>query len=257
MDFQQFDQLVAICEPLSDKLIQIQQRGFNVETKDDDSPVTDADLLAHKTLCEHLPQVTDIAIVSEEDIPDDKENLTSYWLIDPIDGTKEFVEGTDQFTIHIARITDNKPDLGFVYVPGQHIAYAATPGNGAYKWDGQEWNQIYANERTEQLISVESRLHKSPQDEIVRAQFDIADYIEMGSSLKILAIAEGSADLYVRTLPTKVWDTVPPQLILQEAGGEIFDMDNNPLRCSLLYMTNPHFIAVNKGLKKDLSTQSS
>lgn len=248
MNFQEFDQLVAICKPLSEQLLAIQSKGFNVQTKDDDSPVTDADLLSHKVLCENLPELSDLNIVSEEDIPKDKENLSSYWLIDPIDGTKEFVEGTDQFTIHIARIIDNEPELGFVYVPGKHTAYAAQPGKGAYKWDGSTWNQIQSNNRTTQLVSVESRIHKSPHDEIIRSKFDIAQHIELGSSLKILAIAEGTADIYVRTLPTKVWDTVPPQIILQEAGGDILTLEGDSLKCSLLYMTNPYFVAVNAGI---------
>lgn len=242
-----FQDLIDICQPLSQELLVLQRRGYETEIKADKSPVTEADMLAHRTLAEKLPQLFDLPVVSEEDVPEDT-SLPSYWLIDPIDGTKEFIAGTDHFTIHIAQVIDRVAVMGFVYVPGKHLAYAAMKGDKAYKWNGTNWSQIQANTRTTELISVESRLHKSDDDQDVLAHYDIHSTQELGSSLKILAIAEGSADIYVRTLPTKIWDTVPPQVILQAAGGDIVDMKGNSLQFSLDTLVNPSIKSLNAGL---------
>lgn len=242
-----FQQLIDICQPLSQELLVLQRRGYETEIKVDKSPVTEADLLAHRTLAEKLPLIFDIPVVSEEDVPEES-SLPSYWLIDPIDGTKEFMAGTDHFTIHIAQVIDGAAVMGFVYVPGKHLAYAAMKGEKAYKWNGSQWTEIRANTRTTELVSVESRLHKSPNDKPILAQYDIQSSRDLGSSLKILAIAEGTADIYVRTLPTKIWDTVPPQVILQAAGGDIVDMEGNPLGFSLKNLVNPSIKCLNAGL---------
>ena len=253
---ERFNQLINICQPLGEELLTLQHHGYTTEIKADQSPVTEADLLAHRTLVKELAQLDDLPIVSEEDVPEDTQML-SYWLIDPIDGTKEFIAGTDQFTIHIAQIINGEAVMGFVYVPGQYIAYAAMKGGRAYKWSRGEWHHIQANTRTNNLISVESRLHKSSQDADILAEYDIHSHRELGSSLKILAIAEGSADIYVRTIPTKIWDTVPPQVILQAAGGDILDLEGRSLGFSLDHLVNPSIKSVNAGLlaQNNLSRQ--
>ncbi len=242
-----FNKLIDICSPLSQELRVLQQRGFQTEMKEDRSPVTEADMLSHTTLIASLPLIENIPVVSEEGIPEDT-TLDSYWLIDPIDGTKEFIAGTDDFTIHIGQIIEGEAVLGFVYVPAKHIAYAAIKGQKAYKWEAGDWKEIHSNTRTTDLVSVESRLHKSAADQPILDTYDIKCNTERGSSLKMLAIAEGSADIYVRTLPTKIWDTVPPQVILQAAGGDIVDLEGNSLVFSLDQLENPSFKALSAGL---------
>jgi 3'(2'), 5'-bisphosphate nucleotidase len=250
------DNWFTSCKEIGEKVIQIQQRGFEVTRKEDNSPVTEADVAVHKYLIELLPKVEDLPIISEEDIPENIQELNSYWLIDPLDGTKEFVSGGTEYTINIAKIIKGEIVEGVVYVPMTETMYYAAKNSGSWKRIGEgEWEQIHANENFRQLTAVASRFHKDPKELEYMQKFDVTSLEQRGSSLKICAIAEGTADLYVRVVPTNIWDIAAAQIVLAEAGGIIWEVDEDtPLLISTKKIKNPPIICFNTGLAQKVSS---
>lgn len=250
------DQWFNYCKEIGDKVIQIQQKGFEVQEKEDNSPVTEADLAVHEYLVNLLPVVEDLPIISEEDIPDGTQDLSSYWLIDPLDGTKEFVSGGIEYTVNIAKILQDEIVEGVVYVPMTETMYYAVKDSGSWKKIGEgEWQQINANENFRQLTAVASRFHKDPKELEYMQKFDVTSLEYRGSSLKICAIAEGSADLYIRVVPTSIWDIAAAQIVLTEAGGVIWEIDaDKPLQITSANIKNPPIICLNTGLAQKLSS---
>ena len=230
--------------------------GITVQQKIDLSPVTQADLKAHQILYENLSRLPVVEgdtapVLSEEgDKPDYsvRKKWHTYWLIDPLDGTKEFLGKTGEFTINVALIHEHEPVLGLVYVPCQQLLYYAIKNEGAFK---QERNNapcsIYSKPYAynEPLSVLVSRRHTKSELNALFLSSLIFDVTFVGSALKMCWIAEAKADCYPRLGPTSEWDTAAAQCILREAGGEILDFGGQPLRynqkSSLL---NPPFIAV-------------
>jgi 3'(2'), 5'-bisphosphate nucleotidase len=221
---------------------------FGVEIKSDDSPLTKADLAAHHVIVDDLKLITpDIAILSEEsaNIPySERKTWDKYWLVDPLDGTKEFIKRNGEFTVNIALIENGHAILSVVYVPVQDITYAAAKGYGAFKKEGNIRSQIHTHKPARNIpVVVGSRSHMSQ---------DVQDYLQklgeheltaMGSSLKFCLVAEGKADLYPRLGLTSEWDTAAAQCIVEQAGGRVVTLDNE----TLMYNTkenllNPYFM---------------
>lgn len=250
------DQWFHHCKEIGDKVIEIQQKGFEIEAKEDNSPVTEADLAVHEYLVNLLPSINDLPIISEEDIPEDIHNLRSYWLIDPLDGTKEFVSGGTEYTINIAKIIEDEIVEGIVYVPMTETMYYAQKSEGAWRRIGEgKWEQIHANENFRQLIAVASRFHQDPKELEYMQKFDVHSLECRGSSLKICAIAEGSADLYIRVVPTSIWDIAAAQIVLIEAGGVIWEIDDDTLlQITTTKIKNPPIICLNTGLAQKVSS---
>lgn len=245
------DQWFEICNTIGEKVIEIQRKGFEVQEKSDNSPVTAADLAVHDYLVSLLPTIKNIDIVSEEGIPDNPELLSTYWLIDPLDGTKEFVSGGDEYTINIARIEDGTIVEGVVYVPMTQTMYYASIGEGAFKKEGSDngWVHMEANSRVRGLTAVASRFHKDPKELEYMQNFEVTAYEQKGSSLKICAIADGTADLYIRVVPTSIWDVAAAQIVLVEAGGLMWEIDDDTeFAISTTRITNPPIICLNNGL---------
>nr|VFJ56188.1 MAG: 3'(2'), 5'-bisphosphate nucleotidase [Candidatus Kentron sp. FM]VFJ59027.1 MAG: 3'(2'), 5'-bisphosphate nucleotidase [Candidatus Kentron sp. FM]VFK11935.1 MAG: 3'(2'), 5'-bisphosphate nucleotidase [Candidatus Kentron sp. FM] len=250
------DEGCRIARTAGDAILAIYTRDFSVYEKSDASPLTEADLASHRVIMRELGTLKpELPILSEEsaDIPyDERSRWQTYWLVDPLDGTREFVKRNSEFTVNIALIHDGRPILGVVYVPVQGRTYFAARGLGAYRQDGSGQDGIVAirvRTRAEGPLKIlGSRSHSSRllDEYLAKAAPDIGEYelVTKGSSLKFCLVAEGAADLYPRFGPTSEWDTAAAHAIVLEAGGEVTDMNLDELvynrKESLL---NPFFFA--------------
>ena len=223
-----------------------QTTDFGIETKKDDSPVTKADLDAHYLLVDGLAKLTPhIAIVSEEDpasqiVP---QTHNCYWLIDPLDGTKEFINRNGQFTVNLALIEDNASSFGFVSTPIDQTLYWGGKQLGAWRLsnDSIEQLQTQAHQSPKRVVASKSHLNQATRDFI--ANLGDTTLVQAGSSLKLLRIAEGEADIYPRLAPTCEWDTAAAQAVLEGAGGKVTQVDGSPMEYGKANILNPHFVA--------------
>ncbi|TFF36605.1 3'(2'),5'-bisphosphate nucleotidase CysQ [Pseudomonas sp. RIT623] len=228
-----------------------------VSNKADDSPVTAADLAAHRVIADGLLALApEIPVLSEEDcdIPlATRESWQRWWLVDPLDGTKEFIAGSEEFTVNIALIERGEVVFGVVAMPTSGRCYYGGRDLGAWRGEGKGAAQSIQVRNTPpaqgRFTVVASRRHSSPQQEALLAGLGTAvgelELANIGSSLKFCLLAEGAADCYPRLAPTSQWDTAAAQGVLEGAGGEVIGLDGSPLRYppreSLL---NPFFLAL-------------
>src|SRR5699024_8311291 len=230
--------------------LSIYHSDFAVDTKANDSPLTQADVAAHRLIADGLQQLTPAwPQLSEEGSAityATRRQWTRYWLIDPLDGTREFVNRNDQFTINIALIEHQQPVLGVVYAPVYDTLWYGSVAGGAYKQvaDSAPAPLHTASTDMQKPHILVSRSHRSPEVEALLEQLPDFTPISMGSSLKFCIIAEGNADFYPRLGPTSEWDTAAAHAVLLAAGGQVTDIHGRPLRYntgdSLL---NPWFLA--------------
>ena len=258
---------------------------FEVEEKADKSPLTLADRRSHEVIVSYLANF-DIPILSEEgrDIPyQDRNNWDTYWLIDPLDGTKEFIKKNGEFTVNIAMIRQNKPVAGVIYVPDRDTLYFASTIIGAYKVDAHQISGLLVEQdkmpdqsaglsdngtdrRLTEVIGrstilpivqptnrpytiAGSRSHATPELEAVvekkRREHGEVEFISAGSSLKLCLVAEGRADIYPRTGPTMEWDTAAGQAVVECSGGKVYKYDTEePLAYNKEDLLNPWFVVV-------------
>ncbi|PZW44209.1 3'(2'), 5'-bisphosphate nucleotidase [Mesonia algae] len=219
---------------------------FGVEEKGDHSPLTKADQLAHETIVEKLKE-TELPILSEEGakIPyEERKEWEYFWMVDPLDGTKEFIKKNGEFTVNIALIHNQKPILGVVYAPVLDKLYFGGEGIGAFKsenMDPQVELKIIENENGAKRI-VASRSHLNEETKKYIEKYKDAETVSMGSSLKFMLIADSEADIYPRFAPTMEWDTAAANAILRGLNIEVISMeDNKPLRYNKENLLNPHF----------------
>lgn len=206
---------------------------FNVDMKADDSPLTQADIQAHKILEPGLLALVDgIPVLSEEgQLPDwhTRQQWQRYWIIDPLDGTKEFIKRNGEFTVNIALIENNEPVLGVVWVPVLGIGYSGVKGEGALKYENGGSRPIHTrkiNTRNGEAVTVvASRSHGADAVDAliakIRSQLGDVQLKNMGSSLKLCLVAEGTADIYPRLALTSEWDTAAAQAVVEAAGGQV------------------------------------
>lgn len=230
-------------------ILEIYESGdFSIEAKSDDSPLTKADKASHLAIVAELEK-TNLPILSEEgrDIPfDERKDWEYFWMIDPLDGTKEFIKRNGEFTVNIALIHRGKPILGVVQVPVQNKIYYSVENQGAYLDTGDLNTTLKVNTfkmTDSELKIVASRSHLNEDTQQFMDQFDQPEIVSMGSSLKLVAVAEGKADLYPRYAPTMEWDTAAADAIVREAGGHVHIKETTT---SVLYnkedLLNPHFL---------------
>ncbi|WP_110687760.1 3'(2'),5'-bisphosphate nucleotidase CysQ [Salinicola aestuarinus] len=239
-----------------DIVLDIYHRDFDVETKADASPLTEADLAAHRALVTLLETVEpSLPLLSEESESVDyaeRASWSRYWLIDPLDGTKEFIKRNGEFTLNVALIEDGVPIFGIVHAPVLGITWWGEQGVGAWKSIDGERLPIaprplpVADGDTWRVVG--SRSHGSEAFEAFCAGLPAHERVSMGSSIKLCLVAEGQADLYPRLAPTCEWDTAAAQAVVTASGGEVLDANTlAPLRCnrgeSLL---NPFFIVCSR-----------
>lgn len=255
------DQLVVIVEAAGAAILKVYNTNFEVQTKNDESPLTQADLAAHRVIVAGLEALTpQIPIISEESAPPafaERAQWSRYWLVDPLDGTKEFVNRNGEFTVNIALIEGNEPVFGIVGVPVQQKVYIGDVRQSeahkrAYVLDGVSPRLLTgqsANERNGPVRVVASRNHGGDRLEAylaeVEQRFAGCQRTPVGSSLKLCVLAEGGADIYPRLGPTSEWDIGAAQAVLVAAGGGVYRPDGSELpyntKDSLL---NPEFLAV-------------
>ena len=219
-------------------IMEVYAQPFEVYTKDDDSPITQADLRASDIIKETL-KPTGLPFVSEEDLPPDRSQYKRYWLVDPLDGTVEFVNRNGEFTVNIALIDDKQPVLGVIYAPVMDRM-----------WDSVHVGLSHCGSRTKRPFTVlVSRSHRTPEvdayiNKVLRPAHPDLVIDTQGSSLKFARLAEGSADVYVCYSKTKEWDTAAADAILRAAGGKVLRIsDGQPLEYSKAEYPNPPFVA--------------
>ena len=232
------------------EILQIYKKGFEINRKADFSPVTTADLAAHKIIKGGLARLTpELPSLSEEDHRlsfADRQSWLSYWLVDPLDGTREFIKRNGEFTVNIALIYHQRPVLGVVYVPVSQMIYFACSGEGAYRQRADDVVKSIATRKTPIQFPtiVASRSHARPALLTFLKRLGPHELIRRGSALKSCMVAEGSADIYPRFGPTSEWDTAAAQCIVEEAGGRLTDMYMRPLRYNTkASLENPSFVA--------------
>ncbi|WP_456397916.1 3'(2'),5'-bisphosphate nucleotidase CysQ [Desulfurobacterium sp.] len=253
-------------------VLSVYEREFAVEEKADRSPLTEADKLSHKVIISHLP---DYPILSEEgkEIPyEERSRWKRFWLIDPLDGTKEFIKRNGEFTVNIALIENGRPILGVVYAPVMKTLYYGALEIGAFKVENGNfsfleeitssekfWKEIEnvtvklpVSEEREEIIVVASRSHRNPETEAfikkLEEKFGKVKAVSKGSSLKLCLVGEGKADVYPRLAPTMEWDTAAGQAVVEAAGGRVINYETGePLVYNKRDLLNPHFIVFRKG----------
>ena len=233
------------------EIIKIYESGnFSIEAKSDDSPLTIADKAAHKVIVSYLEQ-TGIPILSEEgrDIPfEERASWEHFWMVDPLDGTKEFIKKNGEFTVNIALVHNSKAVLGVVYPPVTGELYWAVKGDGAFKESDGLVKKLNTTKKSlweSGIKVVASRSHMSIETKKYLNQFKNAEVVSKGSSLKFLLVASGEADLYPRFAPTMEWDTAAAHAIVSEAGGRIVLEDEaTPLTYNKESLLNPSFIVL-------------
>lgn len=244
--------VIEIARRAGDAIMEIYQRDFEIQDKSDNSPLTEADLASHHCIVDGLSALTpEIPILSEESSGNENTerlNWSRYWLIDPLDGTKEFIKKNGEFTVNIALIENNRPVVGVVYVPAKAITYYGEAGQGAFKQTNSETSPIKpagvpADNGTWRVVG--SRSHQSDAFKAFAAALPNTEIVAMGSSLKLCLVAEGAADLYPRLGPTSEWDTAAAQAVVEAAGGQVLEYPSlQPLRYNTRPDTllNPWFI---------------
>lgn len=238
-------------------------KDFQIEIKNDNSPLTKADKSAHIKIVEYLKK-TKIPILSEEgkEIPySERKSWKKLWIVDPLDGTKEFIKRNGEFTVNIALIENNIPVMGVIYVPVLDCLYLGIIGKGAFKFENPlllstsniSFDEFLNNAQklpiktntTFTVVASKSHLSKETEDyiESLRTSYPNLDFISKGSSLKLCAVAEGSADIYPRFAPTMEWDTAAGQAIVEAMGGKVTQTNGEKLSYNREILLNPWFIA--------------
>jgi 3'(2'), 5'-bisphosphate nucleotidase len=243
------ESVVALSKEAGRRIQEIYESDFRVGVKEDNSPLTAADLASHHCLVEGLGTLGPIyPVISEESshVPfEERQGWETFWLIDPLDGTKEFIKRNGEFTVNVALIHRQQPVLGVVYAPAKQMCYFASEGCGAFKQagDGEPQTIEVRSNAPARLTVVGSRSHQTGEMATYLSRLGEYELVPIGSSLKFCVVAEGAADLYPRIGPTSEWDTAAAHCVVKEAGGEVTDLRGRPLlynaKPSLL---NPYFL---------------
>lgn len=249
-----FNDVIQLAQQAGTAIMKIYSKDFAINAKDDDSPLTEADLASHHCIIDGLKKLTPaIPVLSEESaaIPwQERSQWQCYWLIDPLDGTKEFIKRNGEFTVNIALIVNQQPAWGVVYAPAKSLLYyGGSLQAGSFKESAAGKLPIHVRDLPTSAQGwkiVGSKSHQSDDFVELVKRFDQPDIVSLGSSLKICMVAEGSADLYPRLGLTSEWDTAAAHAVLQGAGGEMYEVNTfTPLRYNTKdNLLNPFFHAV-------------
>ena len=257
-------ELLNIAIDAGKEILNIYNDEIIVNSKEDKSPITNADINSNDLIVNRLKKLeSNIPILTEESVVEwkNRKDWIKYWLIDPLDGTKEFINRNGEFTVNISLIENNYPTFGIIYAPVKSLLYYAYKNYGSYKLKTNsnlislsDFNKININnEKKSKIKIIGSRSHSNKAFQTwIENKFTSFELITIGSSLKFCILAEGKADIYPRLGPTSEWDIAAGHIILEEAGGKLKTIDNK----DILYNTkedilNPHFIAYGKLSKLD------
>ena len=250
-------EIIKIAEQAGNAILEIYHKDFSIEYKDDKSPLTDADKVSNQIIVDALKQLTpEIPIISEENKLIDyseRKNWIKCWVVDPIDGTKEFIKKNGEFTVNIALIENGEPILSVLSVPAQNKVFYAEKGCGSFVIENGNVKIIKINDSiTDTIRIVGSRSHQTPEllayVEEQKLKYKNVEFVAAGSSLKFCLIAENKADVYPRLGPTMEWDTAAGQLIATEAGAEVLVWETKQvLNYNRENLLNPYFVVQPKG----------
>jgi 3'(2'), 5'-bisphosphate nucleotidase len=238
-----------------EKIQEIYDTDFEVNKKDDNSPITQADLESNKILRSVLEK-TGIPILSEEDV-DDKSRLASekVWIVDPLDGTQDFVNRTGEFTILVGLVENHLPVMGLVYLPIKKILYFAEKGMGAFCYDLNRWEKISVRkvEEISSCLALVSRHHLSGKERKILDHLGITNMTTIGSTLKVMEISSGRGDIYLTTTnKMSQWDTCASNCIISEAGGKMTDVSGNELIYNTEIVKHENGLLVTNGFIHDV-----
>ena len=222
----------------------------SIENKTDDSPLTIADKRSHDYILAELKKIhPEIPVISEEgkEIPyETRKKWELFWLVDPLDGTKEFIKRNGQFTVNIALIEHNKTVFGVIYTPVTDKLYFTENGK-AFVESASGRKELKVNHRKENLVAVRSSSHAAPEEEALFRAYGVKEYAARGSSLKFCMVAEGEADIYYRHKPTMEWDTAAGQAIVEAAGGKVYkDQGDDPFTYNKPSLVNSGFLCLGR-----------
>ncbi len=243
-------EVAALARRAGEAILQIYRQDFAVDHKGDDSPLTAADLASHRCIMDGLAQLTPgLPRLSEEgaDIPyAERSRWQRYWLIDPLDGTREFIKRNGEFTVNIALVENGRPVLGVVHAPVLGTTYFASAGAGAFSQTGDAAAvPIRCGKTASPARIVASRSHVTPELEALLKRLPPHEALNIGSSLKLCLVAAGKADFYPRLGLTSEWDTAAGQAVVEQAGGRVCTTDGAPLRYNQKEsLLNPNFLVI-------------
>jgi 3'(2'), 5'-bisphosphate nucleotidase len=257
---------INLCIAAGEAIMQVYNSPFSVEYKEDNSPLTLADKLSHEIIATGLKKHSSSPVISEEMEQVEyyvRKAWKSFWLVDPLDGTKEFIKRNGEFTVNIALVEDGAPVMGFIYQPVQRIMYYAVKGQGSFRLNNLKttsfatWKQV--TELSERLPTqtpeggtftiVASRSHNSPETEAYidaeKKKHGSVNIVSAGSSIKFCLVSEGKANAYPRFVPTMEWDTAAGQIIAEETGKKVVLPDGKtPLTYNKESLVNPYFLVI-------------
>ena len=250
----ELDIAIKAAQEAANAILEIYEKDYNTFTKSDDSPVTDADLQSNKIINKIL-SVTNHSILSEEDV-DNKNRLSkeTIWIVDPLDGTSDFIDKTGEFTVMIALIQNQKPVLGVIAWPTEKILFVGQKNYGAFRYSDNKWERIFVTKTSElsKCRTIGSRHHLSDKEKDFIEKIGIKDFTSIGSSLKVGKISSGEAEAYITTTnKMKEWDTAASYCLITEAGGKMTDMLGNELTYNNKNVHHQNGILVTNGLIHD------
>ena len=241
------DELAEAAREAGEAILEVVRRGFDVESKHDTSPVTEADRAAELIILAALARAAPgVPVIAEEEVAAGRipAHDHTYFLVDPLDGTKEFIRGGDDYTVNIGLIEHETPKLGVVFAPATGRLHGGCVGEGAWVDEGSGRTSIRTRPRGEQVTAVASKSHLNQATiDYLDAAVGTCGYISVGSSLKFCILAEGRADIYPRAAPTSEWDTAAGHAVLLAAGGLVDGPDGEPLRYGKRAFLNRAFVA--------------
>ena len=250
-DTQRRDLLLAvtdIADRAGDVIMEVYETDFDVRQKDDDSPVTEADERAESLILPALRELLPrIPAIGEEAVARNESEMidgNTFWLVDPVDGTKEFLRRSGEFTVNIALIEQHNPVLGVVHLPTQGTTFVGYAAGASLIRDSGAWETIACRPKPDAgLTALVSRSHRTPEVDDFLMELNIKEEISAGSSLKFCRVAEGIADIYPRFGRTMEWDTAAGHGVLQFAGGQVRQANGDELTYGKPGFENPHFVA--------------
>ena len=236
----------AACEA-GEAILEIVKRGFEVEAKSDASPVTEADRVAELIILAALARAAPgVPVIAEEEVAAGRipAHDDTYFLVDPLDGTKEFVRGGDDYTVNIGLIEGGVPKAGVVFAPATGRLHGGCVGHGAWRDEGGGRMEVHTRSRGRQITAVASKSHLNQATvDYLEEAVGTCHFVAVGSSLKFCIVAEGGADIYPRASPTSEWDTAAGHAVLLAAGGLVHGPDASPLRYGKTAFLNRAFVA--------------
>ena len=248
MDYSKLlDDIAEAAREAGEAILEVVRRGFDIEQKGDSSPVTEADRAAELIVLAALARAAPgVPVIAEEEVAAGRipAHGDTFFLVDPLDGTKEFCRGGDDYTVNIALVEGLAPKLGVVFAPATGRLHGGIVGAGAWLDEGNGRARIQTRLRGEAMTAVASKSHLNQATiDYLEASAGKCDYVSVGSSLKFCIVAEGGADIYPRAAPTSEWDTAAGHAVLLAAGGLVDGIDGQPLRYGKRAFLNRGFVA--------------